>query len=99
MEDLFKLFLTKEVLLYAAIAVGLTEALMRKTPDSITRWRYAPWSALVIALLLSVGHSFLQDAVGMKLGLERGVKASIVATVGYNHVKSLITGVFKKQNT
>ncbi len=89
MAELLTELIDKWILIYAALTVACVEAIMRKTRESITRWKYAIPATAIIAIFMSVAHSFEQDAVTWQGGLARGIKAAIVAIAMYDSLKSL----------
>lgn len=90
MAELFSELIDKWILIYAALTVASVEAIMRKTGESITRWKYAIPITAIIAILMSLAHSYEQELVTWQGGLARGIKAAIVAIAGYDSLKSVI---------
>lgn len=96
MTELLTELIDKWILLYAIIAVAFTEAVMRMTPEKITRWKYAILSTFMVAILLSLLHSFGQGDVTWKAGLVRGLESFVIAIAGYDVIKSLIKSLPSK---
>ena len=90
MGDLLEGFISRDILIYAVLAVGFTEGLMRKTPEAITRWKFAVLSTIAAAILFSFLHSFAQEPVSWQMGLARGGKSAIIATALYDWIKTIL---------
>ena len=90
MTELLTELIDKWILIYAALTVACVEAIMRKTSETITRWKYAIPLTAIIAIIMSLAHSFEQDTTTWQGGLARGVKAAIVAIAMYDSLKAII---------
>ena len=97
MTELLTELVDKWTLLIAVLAVGCTEGLMRITPDTITRWKYAIVTTIASGMVLSVAIGFLQKEVLWQDSLARGGVAVVLSIVFYDVLKSIIlTLPFKK---
>lgn len=105
MVELFNELFDKWIIIYAIIAVGFTEAIMRWTSDKVTRWKYAIPITFLIAITLAMLHGFEQGTIWQH-GLSRGFKSFMVGIAGYDIIKSFIahlpsrlTDVFGTKNS
>lgn len=92
--------LLKEGWFFALLAVAITETVMRATKSivKITRRKYAPILTIIIAILASWLWTFKtveapQIQVSQLDGLFRGLGAAILATFGYNVIKSTLVNL------
>jgi len=87
-------FFPKIIILYAVVAVGLTEAIMRVTPKKVTR-RFAPITALVVANIIAQIHGVAMG-VAWQSNFWPGVLAAGLAAMGYDHLKVALAGIISK---
>lgn len=86
----------KWILVYVAIASVLTEAVMRMTPEEITRRRFAMLASAVFAM----GASFLHGwTVGTPIPVTvwRGLIAIAVANSGYDFAKTIWANIVERK--
>ena len=90
MTELLGELVDKWVILFAVLSVAVTEAIMRKTSERVTRWKYAIPCTAALALVMSVAWSFRQADVTWTDGIVRGIISAVIAIVGYDTLKSVV---------
>ena len=90
MTELLAEIVNKRTLVVMVIAVATTEAIMRISPENITRWKYAILTAVVTSLVFSILISFTQKGVSLADGAIRGGISAILAIAFYDVLKSIV---------
>jgi hypothetical protein len=86
--------LDKWILLYVVIAGGLTELIMRVTPDDVSRRKYAGLITIAAAELAAITHG-LSTGVAIEMCFFRGLLAAALSSAGYGYIKSAVLGWIK----
>lgn len=83
------------VLLYAFIAGGITELVMRKTPAKLTRKKFAIPLVFGTAMLASILDGTSRDIAWSQI-LFRGLLGTSIAVTAYDSIKALLSNFLKK---